>query len=406
MKESGAMATTAADLYWDPLDAALRENPYPTWRRLRDEAPVWWNERHDFWVLSRFRDVEAAHKDVATFSSSHGTVVELMTPEPVPTGQMIFLDPPDHTRLRTLVSRAFTPRRIAVIEARVRSICAELLDAQAGHASFDYVQDFGAIVPPSVISSLLGVPRADREALRHSVDEIFHVEDGVSFANEVSLRAQAAVHGYLAGQLRDRRDNPRDDLLSALAHAEVTGDDGTKHGLSLEDATDFAVMLFIAGTETVARLLGWACAVLADHPDQRAELVADPALIPNAVEELLRYEAPSPVQARWCNRDAVFHGRTIPGGSKVVLLTGSAGRDERQYADPDRFDIRRSFDHHVSFGYGIHFCIGAALARMEGRVAIEETLRRHPTWDIDHDNAALLYTSTVRGYERLPISVS
>jgi cytochrome P450 len=292
---------------------------------------------------------------------------------------------------------------MAALDGRIREICSELLDAQAGVESFDYVQDFGAIVPPTVISSMLGVPESDQEEMRHVVDAVFHIEEGVGMINETSLNAIGKIDEYLLDQVNDRRKRPRDDMLTALATAEVADERGEVGRLAPHQAADFGKVLFIAGTETVARLIGWAGSVLAAHPDQRAELAADPSLIPGAVEELLRYEAPSPVQARWTTADVELHDTTIPAGSKVVLLTGAAGRDERKYPDPDRFDIRRTFDHHVSFGHGIHFCIGAALARTEGRIALEETLRRWPTWDVDLHEAELLYTSTVRGYEKLPI---
>lgn len=400
-----ALRPEDSDIYWDPFDPSLRDDPYTLWRRLRDESPAYYNERFDFFVLSRFADVQAAHLDPKTYISSHGTTLELMGPDPLPGNQIIFLDPPDHTRMRALVARAFTPKRIAALDDRVRSICNGLLDAQVGNSSFDYVQDFGAILPPTVISSLLGVPEADQEEMRHIVDRVFHIEDGVGMMNETAWKAIAAVDAYLVELIRERRANPCDDMLSALATAEITDDDGTVHRMSLEDAADFGKVLFIAGTETVARLIGWFGSVLDEHPDQRAELVADHSLIPNTVEELLRFEAPSPVQARWTTADVEIHDTAIPTGSRVVLLTGAAGRDDRKYPQPDRFDIHRKFDHHVSFGYGIHFCIGAALARTEARIAIEETLKRWPEWEVDRDRAELLYTSTVRGYNHLPINV-
>jgi cytochrome P450 len=223
--------------------------------------------------------------------------------------------------------------------------------------------------------------------------------------NEVSMQAGAKLYMYLSDLLEKRREDPQDDMLSDLVQAEVTEDDGSVRRLTHHEATGFAILLIGAGTETVARLLGWAAVLLARHPDQRTLLVEDPTRIPNAVEELLRYEAPSPVQGRWTMRDVELHGEVVPAGSKVLLLTGSAGRDERRYPDADRFDVGRHFDSHVSFGYGIHFCIGAALARMEGRIALEETLKRYPTWDVDHDRAKRLHTSTVRGYAEVPIIV-
>jgi cytochrome P450 len=381
------------DLYWDPFDTDLDDEPHEVWRRLRDEQPVYRNDRYDFWALSRFADVEAAHRDPATFSSARGTVLELMGHDMSGTGQMIFMDPPEHTRLRTLVSRAFTPRRVTLLEDRVRELCRDLLDPHVGSEGFDYVQDFGAQLPSRVISSLVGVPPEDQEEQRRHIDEMFHIEPGVGMVNDISLAAGNALHRYL-GTLVDRRSvEPQDDLLTALCQAELTR----------AETVRFANLLYSAGTETVGRLLGNAAVVLAEFPDERAALVEHPELIPNAVEELLRYEAPSPVQGRTTTRDVTMHGVTIPAGSKVLLLTGSAGRDERVFPDPDRFDVRRTIQHHVSFGYGIHFCVGAALARTEGRVALEETLRRFPTWEVDRERVVRQHTSTVRGFSAVPI---
>jgi cytochrome P450 len=394
-----------SDLYWDPFDVAIDTDPYETWRRMRDEAPLYRNDAHDFWALTRFEDVEGAHRDPKTYSSSHGTVLEIMADRPMKTGQMIFLDPPDHTQLRTLVSRAFTPRRVGRLEERIRELSIAFLDAQSGRDTFDYVQDFGARLPAMVIASLLGVPLADQERVRELIDLVFHIEEGVGMINDTSFGAQIELHQYLSGQMEERKAQPRDDMLTDLVDAEVTDVDGTARRLSMPECAGFANLLISAGTETVARLLGWAAVVLDRHPDQRAELAADPTLIPNTVEELLRYEAPSPVQGRWTTRPVELHGQVLPENAKVLLITGAAGRDERKYPDADRFDIHRSFDHHVSFGYGIHFCLGAALARMEGRIALEETLRRHPTWQVDHDNARRLHTSTVRGWINVPVAV-
>ena len=395
----------AQTLYWDPFDIDIDTDPYEIWRRLRDDAPVYRNERLDFWALSRFADVQAAHRDPRTFVSSHATVLELMGPEPIPSGQMIFLDPPEHDRLRALVSRAFTGRRMAELEARVRAICAGYLDAHVGGRGFDFVQDFGALVPSTVISTLMGVPDSDREEVRRLIDTVFHIEPGVGMVNDVSFGAQIELNVYFRGQLADRHRSPRDDLFTELDRAEIVDADGDTRRLTEDEAADFANLIVSAGTETVARLLGWAAVVLDAHPAQRAELAADPALVPNAVEELLRFEAPSPVQGRWTTRDVELHGQSIPAGSKVLLLTGSAGRDEREYPGADRFDIHRRFDQHLSFGYGIHFCLGAALARMEGRIALEETLKRFPEWDVDHEHVVRLHTSTVRGFARVPILV-
>ncbi|OHV29570.1 cytochrome [Parafrankia soli] len=392
------------DLYWDPFDKEIDVDPHPLWKRMRDEAPVHHNEKFDFYALSRFADVDAAHLDPATYSSKYGTVLELMKPEPWDTGQIIFMDPPTHTLLRVLVSRAFTPRRVGGLEGVIRDLCAELLDPQVGSGGFDFVQDFAAQLPSLVISQLIGVDPADREDVRKMIDGTFYLDPEKGMFNETAMAATAKFHGYLNGQIQERVKNPRDDMMTALTQAEITTDDGTRR-LSLSEATDFTALLVSAGTETVARLLGWACVLLAAHPDQRADLATDPSLLGGAVEETLRYEAPSPVQGRVTTRDVEVHGTEIPAKSKVLLLTGSAGRDDRKYDDPDRYDIRRTFDRHLSLGRGVHFCLGASLARMEGRIALEETLRRFPTWDVDHDNTVRLHTSTVRGYEELPIIV-
>jgi cytochrome P450 len=389
-------------IYWDPYDVAIDTDPHAVWRRMRDEQPLYRNDRFDFWALSRYADVHAAHRDPHTYLSGHGTVLELMGQDMSGTGQMIFMDPPQHDKLRALVSKAFTRGRIAQLESRIREFCADLLDPQIGGSGFDYLADFGAQLPSLVISSLLGVSPADRPQVLHLIDTVFHIEPDVGMLNDISLNAQFELHGVLSGLLADRRKNPQDDLLTALTQAELT-EDGQVRRLNDKEAADFANLLVSAGTETVARLLGWAAVLLDQHPDQRADLAADASLLPNAVEELLRYEAPSPVQGRTTSRPVELYGETLPAGAKVLLLTGSAGRDDRVYADADRFDVRRKFEQHVSFGFGVHFCLGAALARLEGRIALEETLARFPKWQVDHDRAVRLHTSTVRGYKQVPI---
>ena len=395
-----------SDIYWDPFDTEIDTNPHPVWRRMRDEAPVYRNDRFDFWALSRFDDVETAHRDPGTYSSAHGTVLEIMGPDLSDTGQIIFMDPPEHTIHRALVSRAFTPRRMAAMEDEVRALCAELLDPHVGSEGFDFVQDFGAQLPSRVIARLVGVPDADREEQRHNIDGIFHIEPGVGMINETALGYRIKLYEYLDALVERRMADPTtDDLISVLCHAEITDEHGEVRSLTRSEITDFTLLLFTAGTETVMRLLGNAAVLLPEHPAQQADLVAHPDVIPNAIEELLRYEAPSPVQGRWTTREVAVHDVTIPSGSKVLLLTGSAGRDERVYPDPDRFDVRRHFAQHVSFGYGIHFCVGAALARMEGRIGLEEALRRFPDWRVDPDRVVRQHTSTVRGYSEVGVLV-
>ncbi len=396
--------TTASAIYWDPFDEVIDESPHDVWRQMREEMPLYRNDTFDFWALSRHADVHAAHVDPQTYLSGYGTVLELMGTDMSGTGQIIFMDGQQHTKMRVLVSKAFTRGRVAALEDRIRQFCVELLDAQVGSGRFDYVGDFGAQLPSLVISSLLGVSPADRPRVLELINTTFHIEPGVGMMNEVSFNAQIELHGYLIDQLADRRGSPRDDLITALTEAELT-DSGQVRRLTDKEAADFAVLLVSAGTETVAKLLGWASVILADHPDQRADMAADPSLAPAAVEELLRYEAPSPVQGRVLSRPVELYGETLPKGSKVLLLTGSAGRDDRVWDRPDEFDIKRKPEQHVAFGIGAHFCLGAALARMEGRIALEETLARFPAWRVDTENVIRLHTSTVRGYKSVPILV-
>ena len=387
------------DIVYDPYDYAIDADPHPVWKRMRDDAPVHWNEQYQFWALSRFADVYEASRDIETFSSARGTVLELID-RPIETfAPMIFQDPPYHTLLRALVSRAFTPRRITALESRIRELVARYLDPLRGADSFDFVQEFAAKLPAMVIGSLLGVPEADQEMVRIQTDEMLHIEPGETLANK---QAVTDLFGYFFELARERRAHPRDDLISALLESEITTDDGSPRRLDEMELLAFIGLLSGAGNETVARLLSWAAVLLARNPDQRALLAADPTLLPNAIEELLRYEAPSPIQARWVTRPIEMHGVTIPAECKIALLTGSAGRDEREYPDADRFDVRRTFSRHASFGYGPHFCLGAALARLEARVALEETLARFPTWDVDEAGLRWVHTSTVRGYETVP----
>ena len=396
------------DLYWDPYDTDIDDNPHPIWKRLRTESPVYRNDRFDFWALSRFEDIEKASKDTATFSSTHGTVLELMGPGMVGSNQMIFMDPPEHTMYRSLVSRAFTPRRMAMLDDYVRDVCAELLDDLAGREEFDYVQDFAAQVPSMVISRLVGVPEKEREEQRVNIDTMFHIDPEQGMVNDIAFLARIRVHEYLMDLVQRHKNHPEefgDDMIKVLIGAEITGEDGELRSLDDDELVQFTLLLYVAGTETVMRLLGNAAVVLAHNPEQRAELVADPSLIPHAIEELLRFEAPSPVNGRWTMKDVELHGVHIPAGSKVLLLTGSAGRDDAAFPDADRFDIHRDIKKHVTFGYGIHFCLGASLARTEGRIALEETLKRIPEWSLVPGRTIRQHTSTVRGYSEVGISV-
>jgi cytochrome P450 len=399
------MVATPTPLVYDPYDYAIDADPHPIWKRLRDEAPVYYNEQHDFYALSRFDDVLAAHLDPTTFSSAHTTVLEMMEPEPneFMTSMMIFMDPPQHTRYRKLVSRAFTPRHMSALEPRIRALAGRFLDEFTGGGSFDYVNDFGARLPVMVISALLGAPEEDEEQLREWTDAMLHIDPG----EIMGLHAQemrSAVHDYWQGLIDDRRRTPRDDIMSELMAAALEEADGSTRYLTDDEIHAFMGLISGAGNETVARFLGWSAVGLDEFDGERRKLAANPALIPNAVEEILRWEAPSAIQGRWVTREVQVHDTVIAAGSKVALLTGAADRDERMWSDPDSIQVERDLSRHVAFGYGIHFCLGAALARLEGRIALEETFKRFPTWTVDRDNCEMVHTSTVRGYAKVPIS--
>ena len=317
---------------------------------------------------------------------------------------IIGMDPPAHTALRALISRAFTPKRMLEMEDRIRTICEDLLDPYIGTGGFDYVGDFAQYVPSMVISSMLGVPESEREEVRLKIDDLFYADPETGLINETSANAFVWMLAYISNALDERRKHPRDDLFTALTQAELTAD-GVTRKMTDDEATNFANLIVSAGTETVAQLLGWAAVTFAAHPDQRRLMADDPGVIPGAVEELLRYEAPSPVQGRWTSRNVEMHGTVIPAESKVLLLTGAAGRDERVYPNADTFDITREPKQHLSFGIGAHYCLGAALARLEARVALEETMRRFPEWDVDMSTAVQTHTSTVRGWSSVRITL-
>jgi cytochrome P450 len=397
------MTATESDVYYDPFDFEIDTDPYPIWKRLRDERPLYYNERYDFYALSRFEDVERSLVDWRTYSSARGTVLELTkSGVEIPRGSIIFEDPPDHDLYRGLLSRVFTPRKMAAIEPKVREFCARTLDPLVGSGGFDFIRDLGAQMPMRTIGMLLGIPEQDQEALRDRIDEGLRLEDGTM--PDVNLEARGYEQSEAFAQYIDwRAEHPSDDLMTELLQAEFEDAEGTRRRLSRDELLGYINLLAGAGNETTTRLIGWTGKVLAEHSNQRRQLVEDRSLVPNAIEELLRFEPPSPVQARYVTKDVEHHGQPVPEGSAVLLLNASGNRDERKFSDPDRFDIRRAIDHHLAFGYGTHFCLGAALARLEGRVALDEVLARFPTWEVDWDNAVQARTSTVRGWESLPV---
>ena len=394
------MSTSDSDVYYDPFDFEIDADPYPTWSRLREEAPLYRNDKYDFFALSRFDDVAGAFRDWRTYSSAKGTVLEIIkSGMRVPPGMIIFEDPPDHDYHRGLVSRVFTPKRMNAIEPKLREFCARSLDPLVGAGRFDFIADLGAQMPMRAIGMLLGIPEQDQNTLRDMIDDNLKLADGTMPDFSYGLNS-----GDMVGEYIDwRADHPSDDLMTELLHAEFEDETGTRRRLTRWEVLNFITLLNGAGNETTTRLIGWTGKLLAEHPDQRRDLVENRRLIAGAIEEILRYETPSPVQARWTTADVEHHGETVPEGSVVLLLNGAANRDSRKFADGDAFDIHRNIDQHLAFGYGIHFCLGAALARIEGRVALDEVLDRWPEWDIDWDNAVQARTSTVRGWESLPV---
>lgn len=393
--------TAASDVYFDPYDVALNGDPYPMFRRLRDEAPLYYNARHDFYALSRFADVERAIVDYQTFSSAKGAILEIIKANiDIPPGVLVFEDPPIHDVHRKLLSRMFTPRKISDLEPQIREFCSRSLDPLVGTGTFDFVADLGAQMPMRVIGMLLGVPEEDQEAARDFANAQLRTEAGKPMKASTDGMASG---DFFARYLDWRAEHPSGDIMTELLNVEFEDETGTVRRLRRDELLTYVSVVSGAGNETTTRLIGWAGKVLAEHPDQRRALVDDPSLIPQAVEELLRYEPPAPHVARYVTRDVEYYGRQVPEGSVMMMLIGAANRDHRQFPpDGDVFDIRREPRQHLTFSVGTHYCLGSALARLEGRIALEEILKRFPEWDVDLSQAKLSPTSTVRGWETMP----
>jgi cytochrome P450 len=388
------------EVYYDPYRVDIAQDPYPVFKRLREEAPLYYNEEYDFYAVSRWDDVRRAFGDHETFSSGRGAIIEMIKAgAQFPNGVFIFEDPPLHTVHRGLLKRVFTPRKMEALEPQIRDFTVRCLDPLVGSDRFDLIADFGAQMPMAVIGMLLGIPEEDQQAVREQSDANLRTEEG----KPMKFSAERMSGGGFADYVAWRETHPSDDLMTELLNAEFEDETGKIRRLSREEILVFVQILAGAGNETTNRLIGWTGKVLADHPDQRRELAANPSLIPDAIEEVLRFEPPPPHSARYVTRDVEFHGQTVPEGSALMMLIGSANRDDRQFPNGDSFDIhRKDRPRHVTFGYGTHACLGAALARVEGRVALEELLKRFPDWDVDTEAGKLSCTSTVRGWETLP----
>lgn len=386
---------------FDPYSYDVHEDPYPVYRRLRAEAPVYRNAELGFVALSRHADVLAGFRDARRFSNRHGVSLDpdAFHERAHTTMSFLGMDPPRQTRMRALVSRGFTPRRVAALEPRVREIALLHLDAIRDAGRCDFIADFAGKLPMDVISELVGVPEADRTQLRTWADLVVHREEGVKGIPPATVQSALSLVQYFQQMLAERRHNAGDDLTAALIEAEIDGD-----RLSDEEIVGFLFLMIIAGNETTTKLLGNALYWLEKNPDQRRLVRSDPTQIPAWAEETLRYDNSSQALARLALEDVELPEGKIQAGEKVVLLIGSANRDERVFPEPDRFDIERDTSESLSFGQGNHFCLGASLARMEARVALEEVLRVMPDYEIDHSGIVRVHSVNVRGFAALPIT--
>ena len=392
----------ASEVHYSPYDTELNADPYPTLRRLRDEAPLYYNAEHDFYAVSRFSDVSKGLVDHETFSSGRGVILEWIKGGlEVPSGIVSFEDPPIHDIHRKLLARMFTPRKVNELAEKIRQFCSRSLDPLVGTGRFDFVRDLGAQMPMRVIGMLVGIPDDDLEAVRDRSNTNLRTEAGKPL--KLSSKGIQSLGDSYAAYIDWRAEHPSDDIMTDLLNVEFQDETGTTRRLRRDELLIYVNVVAQAGNETTTRLIGWAGKVLAEHPDQRRELVENPALIPQAVEELVRFEPPAPHMARYVTRDVDYYGQTVPEGSVMMMLIAAACRDHRQYPpNGDIFDIHREPRQHVGFGVGIHYCLGAALARLEGSIALEEILKRFPEWDVDLENARMSSSSTTRGWDAMP----
>jgi len=386
---------------YSPYDPACQEDPYPIYRQLRDEFPVYYNEELNFWAISRFEDVWNVIHDPGRFSSAGGIVVgdDALGAAGDLLPMMIAMDPPRHDQLRSLVNRGFTPRRIAAMEEDIRKTARELLEEVRGGESFDLVPSFAAPLPTIVIADLIGVSRDDRKWFRECSDVLVQANPTDPDSIEATTATAMSLYEYFGDIIADRRRTPRDDMVTALVQAEVDG----QH-LTEEELRGFCFLLLLAGNETTTNLISNSANLFAANPDQRREVREDPELLPGAIEEFLRFDSPVQGLARTMTEDVEMHGQTLREGQKALVLFGSANRDEREFPNPDSVDIRRKIERSVAFGHGVHYCLGASLARMEGRVAYEEILPMLGDFEVDLDSAKRLNSGPIRGFLHLTVS--
>jgi len=388
---------------YDPYDVEINADPYPTYARLREDAPIYHNEQYDFWALSRHEDVQKALVNWQVFSSSHGDLLDIVRADiKLPKGVVMWEDPPLHTTHRGILSRVFTPKRMAQLEDQVRAYCIRCLDPLVGSDRFDIITELASMLPMRVIGMLLGIPEQDQVVVRDKTDRDLRTRPG----QPMKIVEEEVVTGELfADYIEWRSQHPSDDLMTILLNAQFEDETGETRSLTRQEVLTYTSVLAGAGNETTGRLIGWLAKVLAEHPDQRRLVVEDRSLLQNVIEETLRFEPTGHANARYVTEDTDYYGTTLPAGSSVLLIMASANRDPRRFEDPDTYDILRKDLQHLTFGYGLHFCLGTHLARLEGRVALDELLNRWTEWEVDYSGIKLASTSTVRGWERLPIIV-
>ena len=392
-----------APLLYDPYDYAMHEDPYPTYARLRAEAPLYRNDALDFWALSRHEDVLGAFRNPAQFSNRFGVSLDPAAYGPDAHRAMSFLamDAPEHTRMRSLVNRVFTPRRVAELEPQVRAIALEHIEAALARGSFDFVTDFAGRMPMDVISEMIGVPRSDRAELRRLADLLVDRQKGLNDIPPAGIEAALDMAGYFQEMVDARRRRRTGDLTSALLGADVEGD-----RLSDDEVISFLFLMTVAGNETTTKLLSNAWYWAWRFPDERAKVLADPGRVPDWVEETLRFDTSTQMLLRVTTGDVALYGATLPDSARVLLLVGSANRDQAVFDHPDRYDIDRDTQKLVSFGSGRHVCLGAALARLEARVGLHELVTRVDGYDVDEAGATRVHSINVRGFATLPTTVS
>jgi cytochrome P450 len=397
------MTTTSQPVSYSPYAYEIHEDPYPVYARLRAEAPVYRNDELDFWALSRHEDVLAAFRNLDGFSNAHGVSLEPSAYGPDAHRFMSFLalDPPRHTRMRSLVGKGFTPSKVAAMEDGIRAIALEHLEPALERGSFDFIADFAGKLPMDVISELVGVPRVDRAEIRRLADLVVHREDGLFDVPPAGMDAAFTLVTYYQGMIDERRRSRRDDLASALLDAELDGDK-----LTDDEIIAFLFLMVVAGNETTTKLLGNAWYWGWRNPAERAKPFADPARVPDWIEETLRYDTSSQMLLRVTRMPIELHGTAIPEGDRVLLLVGSANRDEEVFPEPERYDLERDTSRLVSFGSGRHFCMGAPMARMEARIGLGELVKRVSTYDVDPAGIERVHSINVRGLAALPTSVT